>query len=756
MKKKDFVFSRPILTAILLASHLNATEAIAQVDEPVNSGSTSIKKTIKTGFGHEVKFNNEKENELTKNLMGSNQQINQQINLDEFMVLFVDVGDEILEAWRKLRLTLGLNIFEGSLDLGNLGGEANLQLGGGLRYNYVSQPAFIDGKYQRLDIYRSNMNLGLAHTSGTGLSTQAEIKITFSRLTEDKKSSILALPYFVQRFPITSEVAKKKLEPGDAVRLEVSSSGTVGFGRGDSFGSDTVKSTVGLGLSGSRSALFLADFYKMKNDRIRTRLVMSRNLAALYAGVNLSVFDLFDTGTGLVDRILKRVFKCNILSLGKNSSPFYDYPTDTLMVDYVFNLQTPEGSQAYDAMLAHLRSLDFLAQLNWVRTKNWSTDQQVLEELVRFTGIAEKVFSDSLDKRPIDRAVNRLFKGRTQSDIDSFVASSQCGPGNLIWKAHLNKAENSIGITHYLPSNQIENFALNSASRSGEIEVVKSEGGKEFRSLDVLLNANRTQDRSGKNKFVPTSVSDILLTKDIRENSLTPFELELFQTELYYQSPEIFSLIDWSKFIGDRKTKTNVGLKYQFVFHDTFLKILPRIEKKIVKERLISYIEALPEAFRTRLPHDRVTTCDQGRNCSETMFRFNEDITIISNYIAKVLEATDTERKARDFKVLQRMSLFNEIGVGFMLSLVPRPFPDGLKLEDLVFMRLDANAENNAALNFTFGQNDITKLYGSVLYILSLINDRGFDLRLQVDELTGVTSPFYPLNSSKSDCVNCM
>lgn len=94
-----------------------------------------------------------------------------------------------------------------------------------------------------------------------------------------------------------------------------------------------------------------------------------------------------------------------------------------------------------------------------------------------------------------------------------------------------------------------------------------------------------------------------------------------------------------------------------------------------------------------------------------------------------ILHDQDTDDRFTAFKALKGDKLFQEISMGFITSLLPQD-----KLFELVYFNLVAGSRETEQITMRFGTNGESDFYKSMQYILSLINDRSFDLRLQMNE----------------------
>ena len=637
-----------------------------------------------------------------------------------------DRGRRVCKEWEKLRIRFDGKLLEESFSLGD-----NTGIGLGLKYRYLVQPAFVRNLHQRFDIYTASGSLGYSLGEGFGLGGGLNAIVTFSRLYENKTDALKARVYFLNRIPWTAKGVEEELDEGDAVRIEIHTSGSLGKGITES----TQKYVSGASASVSRTSVFMADIYKMKQGRVRVRMIGSRNSASF--GVNFSinpVNKLIDTGVSLLDRLGNRWFKFRPANLGFSTNPFESMPIDTFMSDYVFDMNKPEGAKAYEEILANLRKLKFLLELNFL-----ANETKLGEALERHIVPAERQFLEK-DRflRASDRSVDRVFKGRTSSSNTSLNGESSL---SKLWTLQGSIYFATTNVVSYRPDNSTSLMVFTSRNSNFKKEGPFNLYGNEITySINGLFDAVRV--KSGSNQeFAVKDISDLLLTRDYQDKRLTSSDINRAKEYVKDNLPDIAPIIDWGQ-LNEIKKSTNGYIRMSFLFHAEALSYLSRFSPPELYARLADYIYKHPDVMQFKAHAGKI-----GDESSEQALE--REIQNLHYELLKVFRSENAGTRLSSFQALKNSPLFQEVAMGFISSLLPKE-----NLRKLIFFRLVAGADEVGNLSFTFGENDMSDLYRSLQYILAVINDRSFDLRLQIDE-RGEFYPYRTKNSETNKCDNC-
>lgn len=626
------------------------------------------------------------------------------------------------DQWERLRVNTGLKIFDG--DLGSV-------VGARVKYEYRVEPAFIKGLHQRQDAWIGEVNtntsrLKLTDGSKFGVGGRIGAQVIFSRVFKTKTEAMTADIYWLNRIPWKSEHVEKALKEGDALRIETFLDMSAGIGE-SSILNDAW--SLGGGISETRGVRFLADIYRMKNNRIRLRLIGQRNDGTESLGISINPTRKIDLVTGFIDKTLNRWFSCPILSVNFTNAELQDPPVDTQMADFVFDLNSADGRMAYDDVMQNMLKLRYLEVLNpkLLFVGRGQASEYITQHLVALLAQAEKIYAQDHNLPVENRRVNRIFKGKSRSAYSNQEFKSKCFQ---LWDLRGLNSSSRTYVQNYDKnenlSHQVFESSYLTATKSTGFSVIEETSRG---SMDALFNA--TPD------FSPTDMSDMVISTEKHDKAFRQSEYKDLKSHLAFILPQkTFAQIDWSKLENPAGTKNNVALKYDLIFHQSALDALPELAPSEVYTLLYEYIRAYPG--RDSLSYDRDPLPREGYN-NDPMDKFEYSINNLMVPIANVLNKRySPAERMNGFSKVRSDQLFRQIGPGFLISLLPKD-----QVDKLLAFKIYVTASDNQGVNYDNNQQGLSPTFAAVQYILSLINDRGFDLRLQLDESGNVRPASY-------------
>jgi hypothetical protein len=629
----------------------------------------------------------------------------------------------LYKEWERLRISLDGKVLNEAKSFGNVG-----SIGLGLKYRYVVQPAFVKTFHQRFDSYMLNVNGSISREIGLGLSIEGQV--VFSRLFPTKLQAITAPIYFLNRFPLTSKLALEQLAPGDAVRLEIASDGSIGKGFAKSF----TEAQLGLSIAYNKGSRFIADVYRMQDDRVRVRMIATRDTGSLSGNVSVDPTRKFDLGLGIINGILNRWIHCTPVSFGGSASLGDEHPADTMMVDYVFDLSKPEGARAYEQIMREVRKFKFELHLNFLRDPD-----RIAAELLRYVQAAEEQFLKDRDKRFEDRAVDRIFKGRSMTEFINASLSSDC---LRIWRAETAAYHSTTAVRSYDRHDVVSDNLYVATSVGTQTDFLLNLYGEEGRlAANALFPAVKS-----KTKIIgdldPAGLSDFIVAREMKDKAMRPKEVERLITDFRYQYPRFADLVDWSSLISEQN-KVNAYARLTFVFHPESFDAIPKLTEAELDTRLHSYVTNHPRS--EWLPVDFSSD-----NRESAIDRFGNDTRYIAHRLAVVLSSPSPLDRFKAFADLRQNRLFQQVGAGFVMSLMPQE-----RVNDLVHITLQFGADDLTPISVENQAPGASSLYRALEYILATINDRSFDLRLQLDE-NGNPGPIRDEENRPRICAGCL
>ncbi len=626
-------------------------------------------------------------------------------------------------------------------------------------------PAFIKGAHQQLDAWSATISTNsnaLKITNGpVSFSGDLGAQVTFSRIFESKANAAFSKPYtFWQKVPWTYQQAVESLKPGEAVRMELfmDLNGGVGSSQGVAdYGG------LGVGYNYTRGVRFLVDIYRLKNDRVRMRLVSQRNGGSSSTSASLNLLGGLSFGAGVVTNAIKRVFhvdSCNLAGFQINSANSDDPPVDTEMFDYVFNLQSTNDPQpteaqlAYDLVMKSIGSFDYKEMFDpiLIIRGQHAYSEKMSQQFQAALSPADQIFQKEKARSQGARSVDRWFRGVTRTAVNGQSAGTSC---INLWNFNYNQSISKTLIKNYDRDDQLTyQIYENAATASTRSAAFGTWETTKRNSINTLFNADFESDKS----FRETVLSDLIVSHDRQSKDFSPSDYQAVKENLAFTlPPAIYSAIDWGLFDKTSQIKkTNVSYHYDLIFHKESLAAMQSLSKKEIEEKLLTYAQNYPDSNWLDIsPNQPIPS---GKRASDENYnppmreRFDYDIALLSRPLEIILskdfqKATAEEKRelekirAREFEKIRNNVLFRQIGPGFMISLLPQD-----KAESLVAFRINLSGPAGMNVAKSIGSAGESKVYASIEYILRLLADRSFDLRLQVDA-TGNISPM----SQKTD-----
>jgi hypothetical protein len=189
---------------------------------------------------------------------------------------------------------------------------------------------------------------------------------------------------------------------------------------------------------------------------------------------------------------------------------------------------------------------------------------------------------------------------------------------------------------------------------------------------------------------------------------------------------EILSEIKWGSLILG-EAQYNARIFYEILFHKEVLKDWQDVTKVEYDDTIYRFIKAKNIEQRKLIGITQDYHLKEFRRLKSKMI--NDLYTAFSG---------DPENKVSNqdrmyaFKRLTKNELFQKIGTGVLISLLPAD-----KLRNKLFFRLNWTSDQVVGQKYIFGQNPSSELYTMLQQIQSILNGRNFDLRLVGYEIGG-------------------
>lgn len=585
----------------------------------------------------------------------------------------------------------------------------NSKIRGG--YNYEVEPSYNNGLYTRFDRYFFNLNLGNKGVSSIknvqssefslGLMMRHGLELQFARQFEQSEEAMKALPYTFKNLPLDSKRAIENLKIGDFVTLKSELALLVG--------ADFVKALNWnhLGLTASANYVISGEFQvhvlKLPENKVRLKLVGLRSKATeTRAGIGYaSVLKIF--AVKVIDKQITRILDLNPLELKFNTGK-----ANIFMVDYVLDLKDLGVSRAYDQVLSQTKQFETLKIMN--PSGNFALLQNRLA--VDISAIDNIFVSDKALGGTTNR-VQRSFRGSADSKYKE--SGLDLGIKLVRMGEERRYAENKI--SSISDDETREYFLLNSYK-------VRSESSFLMSFLKMTRETQLNSLMRADSNYEDLTAENIVMSFEKKDKRFRRAELKATQNQLQRTIPaRIYNQINFSKWnSADERIRNNVAVRYQVVLHPDAVAAAPQIDKAEITKRYLEYLKQVP--YTSKMTAGKTSTM----SAEEALERR------VSKIAAKLEEVFSSKNSDSDrveaLMELRTNSLFGSTGSGFLLSLLPQH-----KLEDLIYFSLSMESSDGDRIDYTFGNKPVSPIYKKLLYIQSILDNDGLDVRLESESI---------------------
>lgn len=607
------------------------------------------------------------------------------------------------DQWDKANIAFGQSLVNTNTTImGSVG------LGLSIDYNYLVQPAYIQNKQQRIDRYSAQLNLSKAFPALAGISVGGTFstQVSFSRIMDAKSDAVFIRPYFLNKIPWDTNRALNDINPGDVVRIELSTGLSLGDGmyRGvDGYGGNFYASI-------SRSANLLVDVYKMDKNIVRVRLMAIRRTGDMTAGLTLEPLNPMMLAKNVLERPLTNRFVLHPLNFSFGGNSKAQFPVETFMLDYVFNLSTPEASTAFDSLMNNIGKINIREYLNFQLSSS-----SVGERMLTLASDVETLVQKYIELPPENRPIDRVFKGKSSTQYGNRHLGSQLKLGLNVWNKQLDSSHGTTSIRGYNDLDQQSSMLYLS-----NYDIDNFEFGWDFWQTLKFKQSEILTMPSANEKDIH-AISDMVFTRNLSDKTLSDKDVEAAKAYIGLTIPNLVEEIDWKPYLNG-KTKRNGYIQIKTVFHESTLNTIRTTEKSIY-DRLHVMVDAYPEYILTTYSVDTEDTELQING------RLEYDIRDVAKRLAIIFDPEkNLDEKLEAFSLVRRYPLYQELGAALIASYLPQD-----QLNDLVYMDIQAGAAGLPFISKTVGKYSLTKSYSSLQFMLGLINNRSFDLRIQLD-----------------------
>jgi len=529
----------------------------------------------------------------------------------------------------------------------------------------------------------------------------------FVRQFPTKMEALKALPYAPNKLPLNAKLALKNLHPGDFVSMPANMNIAVGASA-----STSMLGPVGLsanaGVSFVLSGEFTIQVFKLDETHVRLKLITKRGRdSAASAGMAAS-FNIF--GVRLLDRQIERFVERDFAQFGFSYNPGAQF-----IVDYVFDLKDPDAQEAYNQVLSSTLKFKDLIVADMVNPKD------LKDKLISSYEKADELFYLDQQMPPKDRRVQRIFKGY----------SSYAG--------HTRHVKLALLVTSYQKDRTFTESRVTFIDKKEKnlqfyyptySKYIEAQFGKKFFKLKDQTYQNnfgliprfQMEDSTLKN-------GDLGLTFERKDRYFTSYEQKAVEKFMLAQIPtKLARDIDFSQW-KDGTKKIDSRIFFQLVLKAQGFEYLKNYPVEELRKKILLYVNEKRKLSVIDKTDEDTKTEELKNFLLIDRWIEKERLLNLANKIGAILKNPNTEGMIHDLVALNEGSVFDKIGVGFLISLLPQD-----KLEELAYLKLEMIGKDLTPIQVEVGTLNYRLLYKELNEIQSRLSNRGYDLRLNSED----------------------
>jgi uncharacterized protein YbdZ (MbtH family) len=464
----------------------------------------------------------------------------------------------------------------------------------------------------------------------------------------------------------------------------------------------------------------------MKDNKVRLKLIAQRKRSkgvSASAGMDFKIF-----GIKIIDKQVKKFLDMNLANMGISSTA-----GNLFVLDYIFDLRNEEAAQAYDSILASSLKFKNLEVLN-----PFLSNRELTAQIIGDMTAAEAVFAVDREKKPEDRRVDRIFKGLN----DYSQKASNFKVGINLLRFQKERVFTSNYLTYYDAKDRTTEFFYPAYSVQKKRKFLF--GVYESSEVNSAFGLFECDEQRNIVRF-----SDYGFNYELKDNVLRSSEQSAFKKDIMRLiSPDLYSEIQWGDWQKEER-RSNARLSHQIVFRPQALEVFSGLSEDDIYTKLAVYIAALPELPDPHSNDDSYSSGPEGcyvsrrwseakkaaarSACAKNYDGYWRSMTRMVEELRESFTNKDMskyEETISGFMDLRKNWAFRKIGTGLMISLIP---PE--KRTKAIQVNVRWTAKKTGTLEFSYGDAAKSNFYNDLQYILSILNNRSIDLRLNEREL---------------------
>ena len=387
-------------------------------------------------------------------------------------------------------------------------------------------------------------------------------------------------------------------------------------------------------------------------------------------------------------------------------------PGAQFILDYVFDLKHEESKAAYNQILNNTLKFKDTVVFNKIESAN-----ELKDKLITSFDKAEKIFEADRALPPKERRVSRIFKG-----LNDFTGTTKKVKLSIVLASYKKDRAFTDSKVTYIDKNE-NNLEFYYPSYSKYIEGKIGKGLVELKDESYqnnfgLIPRFNSEDVSHRNP-------DFGVTFERRDKFFSDAEQKIIRRFMSGQIPTKFdSVIDYGPW-KNYENKSDTRIFFQLVLKAEGFNYLKEISADELYKRLTAYTEAKRDFHNVE---DGTSEWQKLKDFLLVERIIREDrLKSLAKDLSEILSDTtqNSEAKLRRLVKLNESGIFNKIGVGFLISLLPQD-----KLEELIYLKLEMAGQKIKPVQFEYGKLNYRALYNELTIIQSRIANRSYDLRI--------------------------
>ncbi len=587
-----------------------------------------------------------------------------------------------------------------------------------------------EGLYVRKDKYGIGTHLipwseplseGEDYEFSAGLSLNHDIEVIYIRYFADPCLAELMPPYVDEEFPSDIE-SFDKLNINDVVVYRSPNRISIGTQLLSDLG---VEVPVGAGYTAQGQ--FQITIHKIDKTRMHLNISglvdKSFGVGSEYSGGNALKF----TGINFIDKQLQRLlgWKPWDISFAKGESQLFG-------ADYELDLSSPEVASAFKKTIESYKlNVKNLVKNNvapWGSIKEYSTDA-----VEKIKDIEDQYLEE---KKKVEQAQQKgqQYQPKVQRHVRGRLTDDYIRGGGRVGNKYLALGSISMGCSAgkftVLNENEAkEYYRLDSCRHENSISMLR-EWISEQRKKEMLLISK------SENTFKTIDGLNLVFNDTIQEDKrFTKYDYADFRHDLQMTLPDfVYAQIPFDqKWQQGGEIVNNVYAHMSVVLKPDVIYNLPQMTKEQIKDSFKSYMNKFPVEYL--LPVRDANKGEYNGNVEE--YSYGDQLELISKYLAVALKNDSASEQNKiltlptrviALKEIVTVPLFEKIGLGYLLSLIPESeFNKNVNV--FVVMNSTEATEDNKKYKMNFelpnSQVQLSPVYIKVQTLTETVNNKG-------------------------------